>query len=274
MAFFLLDANGNRIAGPYDTPQLQELATQGRITQHTPLESDTGHKGVAGQIEIEFPGAPPPSPPSNIPNRIKPLVGGVIAVAVIAAVAGLVWFVLPLFSGGSDMRAILKNAKPGDLAKYDVTIAQGLNTEKGQSAFEVLSNDGKTVRIRYTTKNPYGGEETKTISIDLTQPEETLLRHMLNFPDVPGEMEDARIVVERGRRDKETLSVANQQFNCVVTFDTVIATFGSITVRVPVVEWRSKSAPVFGLVKSETIMSVPDGVLRITMTLTDSHKMR
>jgi len=50
MVFFLIDANGNRIAGPYDTQQLQELATQGRIAPHTLLESDTGHRGTAGQI--------------------------------------------------------------------------------------------------------------------------------------------------------------------------------------------------------------------------------
>jgi hypothetical protein len=47
--FFYTDANGCK-QGPYSNPQLQELATQGIITPYTPLETDGGHTGVAGQI--------------------------------------------------------------------------------------------------------------------------------------------------------------------------------------------------------------------------------
>ena len=54
MAFFLLDANGKRIAGPYDTQQLHKLAMQGYITQNMLLESETGYRGTAAQIPGVF----------------------------------------------------------------------------------------------------------------------------------------------------------------------------------------------------------------------------
>ena len=41
--------------------QLQALATQGKITPNTPLETDTGHKGLAGQIPgLTFSATTPP----------------------------------------------------------------------------------------------------------------------------------------------------------------------------------------------------------------------
>jgi len=48
-SFFYFDANGGK-NGPYNEQQLQTLAAQGIITPSTPLETDGGHKGVAGQI--------------------------------------------------------------------------------------------------------------------------------------------------------------------------------------------------------------------------------
>ena len=46
--FFLTDANGQKHS--LTQQQLQTLAAQGKITPNTPLETDTGHKGLAGQI--------------------------------------------------------------------------------------------------------------------------------------------------------------------------------------------------------------------------------
>ena len=57
--FFLTDANGNK-QGPYNEQQLQSGIAKGIITPTTPLESDTGHKGLAGQIPGLFPTAPSP----------------------------------------------------------------------------------------------------------------------------------------------------------------------------------------------------------------------
>ncbi|MDR0329019.1 MAG: DUF4339 domain-containing protein [Planctomycetaceae bacterium] len=65
--FFLTDAEGNR-RGPYYEQQLQAMAAQGTITPSTPLESDTGHKGLAGQIPGLFPVAPPSPFPSSRPG--------------------------------------------------------------------------------------------------------------------------------------------------------------------------------------------------------------
>ena len=47
--YFYFDQN-NQKQGPVSTQQLQELAAQGVIGPHTPMETDTGHRGVAGQI--------------------------------------------------------------------------------------------------------------------------------------------------------------------------------------------------------------------------------
>ncbi len=47
--YFYIDANGQK-QGPIDDQQLQMLAAQGMITPETVLETDTGHKGLAGQV--------------------------------------------------------------------------------------------------------------------------------------------------------------------------------------------------------------------------------
>lgn len=57
--FFYIDANGQK-QGDVTDQQLKELAAQGVITPTTPLETDTGHKGTAGQIPGLFAAAPSP----------------------------------------------------------------------------------------------------------------------------------------------------------------------------------------------------------------------
>lgn len=47
--FFYTDANGQK-QGPITDQQLKALAAKGIVTPNTPLETDSGHKGVAGQI--------------------------------------------------------------------------------------------------------------------------------------------------------------------------------------------------------------------------------
>ena len=47
--YFYTDADGNK-RGPYNEQHIQELVTRGLIGVNTPLETDTGHTGVAGQI--------------------------------------------------------------------------------------------------------------------------------------------------------------------------------------------------------------------------------
>ena len=53
--YFYIDANGQK-QGPINDQQLQTLVARGIITPHTPMETDTGYKGMAGQIPgLEFP---------------------------------------------------------------------------------------------------------------------------------------------------------------------------------------------------------------------------
>ena len=57
--FFITDANGKRHT--VNELQLQALAAKGKILPTTPLESDTGHQGFAGQIPgLQFNNAAPP----------------------------------------------------------------------------------------------------------------------------------------------------------------------------------------------------------------------
>lgn len=57
--FFYYDNNGQK-QGPIDDTQLKLLAEQGTITPQTPLETEGGHKGKAGQISGLFTIAPSP----------------------------------------------------------------------------------------------------------------------------------------------------------------------------------------------------------------------
>jgi hypothetical protein len=52
--YFYTDANGHKQC-PVSEQQLKELATKGIIGPRTPMETDTGHKGVAEQIPGLFP---------------------------------------------------------------------------------------------------------------------------------------------------------------------------------------------------------------------------
>lgn len=56
--FVYIDANGQR-QGPINNQQLRKLVTQGIITPQTQLETDSGHKGFAGQIKGLFDVAQP-----------------------------------------------------------------------------------------------------------------------------------------------------------------------------------------------------------------------
>lgn len=61
--YFYFDGNGTK-QGPVNDQQLMALASQGVITPDTPLETEGGHKGVAGQI----PGLNFPFPTGQIPH--------------------------------------------------------------------------------------------------------------------------------------------------------------------------------------------------------------
>ena len=59
--YYYFNASGQKY-GLVSDQQLQALAAQGVITPSTPLETEGGHKGLAGQIPgLKFNTAPPPS---------------------------------------------------------------------------------------------------------------------------------------------------------------------------------------------------------------------
>ena len=76
--FFLTDANGQK--HQINEQQLQALAAKGKIQPTTPLETDDGHRRVAGQVPgLNFNTAPPPFtqtaqatlPPPNVGREYK-----------------------------------------------------------------------------------------------------------------------------------------------------------------------------------------------------------
>lgn len=66
-SFFYFDASGQK-QGPVNDQQLRALAAQGVINPQTPLETDTGHKGQAGQIPGLFAAPAPVSPFAATPQ--------------------------------------------------------------------------------------------------------------------------------------------------------------------------------------------------------------
>ena len=68
--FFYTDAIGRK-QGPVNEQQLKGLVTQGVVKPDTPLETDTGHKGVASQIPGLFAAAPSPPVQSTTPPPVS-----------------------------------------------------------------------------------------------------------------------------------------------------------------------------------------------------------
>ena len=67
--FFYFDASGQK-RGPISNDQLRTLVSQGAIGPNTPMEAETGQKGLAGQIPGMFATAPSPfttTGPQHVP---------------------------------------------------------------------------------------------------------------------------------------------------------------------------------------------------------------
>ena len=82
--YFFIDASGQR-QGPVNDLQLQTLAAQGIITPNTPLETDGGHKGTAGQI----PGLSFGSAAHGVPHRTHSQQSAAMQMGVLARKAGV-----------------------------------------------------------------------------------------------------------------------------------------------------------------------------------------
>ena len=70
--YFYFD-QANQKWGPVSEQQICELAACGIISQHTPMETDDGHKGLAGQIPGLFADLSPSAKEFTHPNTSLPV---------------------------------------------------------------------------------------------------------------------------------------------------------------------------------------------------------
>ena len=99
---FLTDKNGTKHS--FNEQQLKALAAQGKILPTTPLETDTGYKGVAGQIpDLTFNTVAPPvnqTMPQSTPAPVVERSTGsswqvtLIGIVLIAVVGGIGWAII------------------------------------------------------------------------------------------------------------------------------------------------------------------------------------
>ena len=97
--FFWFDSNGQK-QGPITEQELRHLTSRGIITPETLLETDAGHKGLAGELHgcaLKFNTAVEPSPfgthsRRQSANLFSPTVVRVAVVLVIGGIIGtIVW---------------------------------------------------------------------------------------------------------------------------------------------------------------------------------------
>ena len=109
--YYYTDANGQK-QGPVSEEQLRELASQRAIAPHTPMETEDGHKGLAGQIPGLFAATAPPfnsmtpeaaddNPVSASVSHFPPLstaegqfIPAIFAGAVAAVVCAVIWSII------------------------------------------------------------------------------------------------------------------------------------------------------------------------------------
>ena len=174
--FYILDANGNRQSGLGTIQGLRKLAGEGKIQRDTPLESESGHRGTAGDIldDSDFPNTDAIDKTSDgkVKNALTLVVFTTITIGVVVC---FYKFAPPIsfFSSGDPPHLIaLKKAKSGDSVKYDISASVAGDTQKMSVAYRVISNDGKKIRFRVTTTTPWGPEETDEVEYDFSKSEE------------------------------------------------------------------------------------------------------
>lgn len=105
--FFYFDQSGQK-QGPINDQQLRALAAQGSITPQTPLETDTGHKGQAGQIPGLFAAPAPELPPVTSAPVKPPLIKNPQARLVVTCILGVSCFLMTVWVGSSIVSFVTK----------------------------------------------------------------------------------------------------------------------------------------------------------------------
>jgi len=116
--YFFIDSDGIR-QGPLTPVRLQTLADRGIITPTTPLETDTGHTGLAGQIHsLKFNVAVLPQPTvANGSSRSSWQVT-VIGIALILVVGGIAWKII---SGSTPVKRRYTPMVTSETLEYEKT---------------------------------------------------------------------------------------------------------------------------------------------------------
>ena len=145
-----------------------------------------------------------------------------------------------------------KNAKPGDWARYDVTVSAENKTENMTLLFEVLSNDGKKVKLHMTSTGPNqrGREEVQKdrMEIDLSKSVSTCELPLAMLHEY---ISSDSCKIEEGKQTTEKILVAGQTFNCTVTHETLTTTINEGVLTVVNKTWKSKAISVAGITKQE-----------------------
>jgi len=158
----------------------------------------------------------------------------------------------------------LKNAEPGDWAKYEVAIVdtipgrEPIDRESMTVLLEVLSINDGTASLRWTQTEPEMRPDITEIEIDLSkfQDQEPLL--FMALPEMPPEFK-AMIEIKKGETARETVEAADRQHDCVVAPYAIAVDFGENSASGTIREWTSPDVPVGGVVKITMTANGPEG---------------
>ncbi len=227
--FYYQDANGQKL-GPVNDQQLKALAVQGVIAPQTPLETEAGHKGQAGQIKGLFPESPAPNPftepaiqgtvPVPIGKSRKPLIlAGGIAVLLVILVGGM-WLVSALSppvsaeqklidnfceAFGTDVHAVdedggtllhLAAVGPGSLPIVKYLVSKGADVNATADGVFPLDVATDSAVIEYLT--PLTNKSIKNREEPLVDDEQEFSKNVVRMTEVT----DRLSVLETGFGDK------------------------------------------------------------------------
>ena len=139
---------------------------------------------------------------------------------------------------------------------------------RGTQLIEVLSNDGKKVKLRITSEMPDWRGVPQKMSmeqeVDLSKPLGETLEEQADELRKSG----AKVEISKTR---EKLRLADREFACVVTSMTATGSGDDGTTITTVgKEWSSRDVPVAWLVKSEMTTTISDKMETGTMVQTQT----
>ena len=154
--FYVIDSSGQK-HGAFTQEQLQEMAAKGKINPQTPLETEGGHKGTAGQIPGLFattqspfaqPSMPSLPPMQQFPQP-QPYASAQLVIERPSTLGGT--GILGIFINGQKMGQIAK----GQTAKFSVPT--------GSSTIDIKAGWANVSQITPTMLNFIAGQEKKVI---------------------------------------------------------------------------------------------------------------